>query len=356
MASNLGVGLIGANAERGWAQLAHVPSIQTLDGLELVAVATRRQESADAAAAAFGAREAYGDPQDLIKNPDVDIVTVATTVPSHHELIIAALRAGKHVITEWPVAPNVAETAEIASLAEATGCRVAVGLQGRLSPATVEARRRIDRGDIGEILYATVHSAVAGFGAVIDESTLSLEDPDTAMNLPTIMGGHSLDLATHLAGELTSQSVLTSIQYPEIAVDGSSVTHQRTIADHILVHGRLGGGAALAAEIVGGRPADEAVFRLDVVGRDGVITLSGGGPVGFQAAPLALAVNGENVDVEQGELASLPAIAVNTAGVYAALRDDVHNGTDTAPGPQDAVRLARLVEVITTTKAEPVRG
>jgi predicted dehydrogenase len=351
----LGVGLIGGNAERGWARAAHVPAIQALAGLDLVAVATRRQESADAAAAAFGAREAYGDALDVIGSEDVDIVAVASTVSSHHELIIAAMNAGKHVITEWPVAMTVDETAEIARLADATGCRVAVGLQGRVSPATIEALRLISRGEIGGILYARVYSAVAGFGGVADESALYLEDPATGMNLPTIMGGHTLDIATYLAGELTSCSVLTSIQYPTVAVDGSAKTHLRTIADHILVQGRLAGGGALAAEIVGGRPVDEAVFRLEVVGRDGVITLSGGGPSGFQAGILALAVDGENVELDLGERAALPPQAVNTAGVYAALRDDVRDGTDTAPAPRDAVRLQRLVEVIEATRAEAVQ-
>jgi predicted dehydrogenase len=354
MSSTLGVGLIGANAERGWARTAHVPAIASLAGLELVAVATRRQESAAAAAAAFDAREAYGDPLDLIGNADVDIVAVATTVSSHHELIIAALNAGKHVITEWPVASTVEETTEIARLADATGCHVAVGLQARTSPATVETLRLISRGDIGGILYATVHSAVARFGGVADESALYLEDPATGMNLPTIMGGHTLDIATHLAGELTSCSALTSIQYPTVSVNGSTKTHPRTIADHILVQGRLAGGGALAAEIIGGRPEDEAVFRLDVVGRDGEITLSGGGPSGFQTGMLALAVNGENVELDLGERASLPPEAVNTAGVYAALRDDVRDGTDTAPAPRDAVRLQRLVEVIKAAGAEAV--
>ena len=344
MTNNLRVGLIGVNAERGWARLAHVPAIETLAGLELAAVATRKQESADAAAAAFGVAKAYGDTAALLEDPDIDVVSVTSTVSSHHALIVAALNAGKHVVTEWPVAMTSAETEEIARLADSTGRRVAVGLQGRMHPASVEARQRITRGDIGRILYATVHSAVAGFGPVIDESTLYLEDPDVGMNLPTIVAGHTLDLATLLAGELSSYSVLTSIQYPTLTIDGSSEAHRRTIADHVLVHGRLGGGGALAAEMVGGRPLAEALFRLDVVGEDGTITVSGGGPVGFQAAPLRLAVDGNPVDVDAGELAALPPEAMNTAGVYAALRDDVRDGTSTAPDAHDAVRLAHLID------------
>ena len=344
MTTNLKIGLIGVNAERGWARVAHVPAIQQLAGLELAAVATRSQQSANAAAAAFGVPKAFGDPADLIRDPDVDVVSVVSTVPSHFALIVAALEAGKHVVTEWPVALSAAQTEEIAGFAMDSGRRLAVGLQGRMHPASVTARRLISRGDLGRILFATAHSAVAGFGPVIDESTRYLEDPATGMNLPTIVGGHTLDLATWLAGDLTGCSALTTIQYPTLTVGDQANALQRSIADHVLVHGRLSGGGALAAEMIGGRPPAEAVFRLTVVGEDGTMTLSGGGPVGFQAAPLSLTVNGERVDVDGGELTALPREATNTGGVYAALRDDVRDGTSTAPGPDDAVRLARLVE------------
>jgi len=352
MSANLRIGLIGVNAGRGWARLAHVPAITSLAGLELAAVATRRQESADAAAAAFGVGKAYGDTAALLKDPDVDVVSVTSTVPSHHALIVAALDAGKHVVTEWPVAMTVAQTEEIARLADETGRRVAVGLQGRMHPASVTARRMIVRGDIGRILYATTHSAVAGFGPVVDEATLYLEDPDVGMNLPTIVAGHTLDLATLLAGELVSFTALTTIQYPTLTVAETSKTLQRSVPDHVLVQGRLSSGGALAAEMVGGRPPAEAVFRLEVVGEGGTIVVSGGGPVGFQAAPLRLAVNGEAVDVDAGELAALPAEAMNTAAVYAALRDDLRNGTRTAPDARDAVRLAHLVDGVLASASD----
>ena len=57
----LRVGIIGANAERGWARESHVPAVQKLDGMELAAVANKGQAAAEAAAKAFGAAKAYGD-------------------------------------------------------------------------------------------------------------------------------------------------------------------------------------------------------------------------------------------------------------------------------------------------------
>lgn len=62
MAQALRVGMIGVNAERGWAREGHVPAVQALEGLDLVAVATRHQDSADAAASATGAARATATP------------------------------------------------------------------------------------------------------------------------------------------------------------------------------------------------------------------------------------------------------------------------------------------------------
>ena len=118
MAKALGVGIIGASAERGWAKLAHVPAIQQLAGLEVAAVASGSQAKADAAAKAFGAKSGYADGKDLIHDPTVDIVTIAVKVPDHRELVLAALGAGKHIYCEWPLGRNLAETEELARAAQ----------------------------------------------------------------------------------------------------------------------------------------------------------------------------------------------------------------------------------------------
>jgi predicted dehydrogenase len=62
---------------QGWARDAHIPAVQALAGLELAAVASKGQTSADAARTAFGVDRAYGDAADLIADPRIDIVTVA---------------------------------------------------------------------------------------------------------------------------------------------------------------------------------------------------------------------------------------------------------------------------------------
>src|SRR4051812_23646545 len=93
VAGRIGVGVIGANPDRGWAARAHLPSIAASREFALTAVATTRRDSAEAARRRFGARHAFTDPGALVAHPDVDLVVVTVKVPVHVELVTAALDA-----------------------------------------------------------------------------------------------------------------------------------------------------------------------------------------------------------------------------------------------------------------------
>ena len=71
------VGIVGANAQRGFASIAHIPALKALPDFELVAVCTTHQASAEAAAQQYGARLAFSDPVAMAAHPDVDLVTVS---------------------------------------------------------------------------------------------------------------------------------------------------------------------------------------------------------------------------------------------------------------------------------------
>ncbi len=352
MAKVLRVGIIGVSPERGWARESHVPAVQAVAGLDLAAVATRDQETADAAAAAFDVARAYGDPAALIADPDIDIVTVAAPVPAHRDLILAALQAGKHVVTEWPVTTSVEQTEEIAEIADESGLHTAVGLQARVNPAALRALELIEAGAIGRVLSASVYSSTAGFGRQVAEANLYLEKPESGMNLMTIQTAHTVDFATMLVGPLSSLAALTTIQYPELDVGEPPVSYRRTIADHVLLHGRLADGGALAVQVAGGRPVGDTPFRMDVVGEDGVLRIEGGAPRGFQSGVLGLSLNGETVEIDGGKLAALPDSVVNVARVYATLRDDIAGDTSDAPDFGRAVRVAHLVDDILAAAAD----
>ena len=142
----LKLAIAGANPERGWARDTHIPALSAIPGIELYAVSARTQEIADAAAAAFGARKAYGDSLEMARDPDVDVVAVLVKVPEHRAIVLAALAAGKHVYCEWPLARDSEEAEELAAAARAAGTHVAIGLQGANSIAVRHAAKLVARG------------------------------------------------------------------------------------------------------------------------------------------------------------------------------------------------------------------
>jgi predicted dehydrogenase len=271
----LRVGIIGASAEGGWAREGHVPAVQGLAGLELVAVATNSQKTADAAAKAFGVPGAYGSGRELIRAGGIDLVTVATRVTDHRELVLAAIDAGLHVYSEWPLGRGVAEAEEMAAAARRAGIHAAIGLQLRGSPVVRRARDLIASGALGRVLSVSTYAATAGFGPDVPAPSLYLEDPANFANLVTIQGAHTIDLAIALAGALGEASALATAQYPEINPDGER--RQRVTFDHLLVQGRLAAGGTVSAEVAGGRPP-ATPFHLEVVGERGILRLDGGAP------------------------------------------------------------------------------
>lgn len=337
----LQVGIIGASATGGWAKESHVPAVQLLPGLELAAVATNSQPTADAAAQAFGAKAAYGHAAGLLRDPAIDLVVVAVKVPDHRALVLGALAAGKHVYCEWPLGRHLAEAEELAAAASRAGVHTAIGLQARRSPAALRARELLAAGTLGRLLSARLYATTVAFGPRVPAGSAFWEDAGNGATLLTIHGGHALDIAIALLGELTDIAALTTTQYPEVRV-GDAPPQTRSTTDHLLAHARFAGGRALGVEVAGGRPPGSP-FYLEIIGEEGTLTLEATAPRGFQSGRLRLNLNGNPEPVDDTALGALPDAALNVAGVYAALRDDIAHGTTTVPGFEHAVRLTRLL-------------
>jgi predicted dehydrogenase len=149
--SPIGVGIIGASPDRGWAATAHVPALAALPEYDLRAVATSRPESARRASDLWGI-DGFDDPQQLIEHPDVDLVVVAVKVPEHHALIDQAVAAGKMVFSEWPLGVDLAQAEDLAERAVAAGTPTAVGLQARFAPAISTMQELVEKGYLGRVV------------------------------------------------------------------------------------------------------------------------------------------------------------------------------------------------------------
>jgi predicted dehydrogenase len=143
MSHSLGVGVIGA----GFIGRVHARSAR-LAGGRLVGIVGSSPERSRDLAAELGASLVFSSAEALIAHPDVDLVHICTPNHLHVPLAEAALRAGKHVICEKPVALDAASAARVAGLAETAGL---VPFVYRFYPTVREARERVKRGDLGAV-------------------------------------------------------------------------------------------------------------------------------------------------------------------------------------------------------------
>src|SRR2546422_8890617 len=127
--STLGVGIIGVSPVRGWAATARIPALRALPNYEIRALSAHSAESARNAGEVSGVSAAFSDHEQLVTQPDIDVVAVAVKVPHHRELVAAALVAGKAVYCEWPLGRDLDDARAMAARAAEQRVRTVVGLQ-----------------------------------------------------------------------------------------------------------------------------------------------------------------------------------------------------------------------------------
>ncbi len=148
----LRVGIIGA----GTISTAHARSLQAIAGARLVGFADVAPAAAEAQAQAFGVR-AFKDVQRLLS--EVDAVTICTPVETHACLAIEALLAGKHVLTEKPMAPSLAECDQMMAAAERGSAQLSVVYQNRFNRYANRLKWLMDNGRLGRQVFSILNQA-----------------------------------------------------------------------------------------------------------------------------------------------------------------------------------------------------
>ncbi|MES1955088.1 Gfo/Idh/MocA family protein [Salinisphaera hydrothermalis] len=160
MTNSLRFGVIGAGF-MGKAHALAIHSVGAVFGLDTRPVAdmiaTRSDASAQRAATRLGFARHTGDWRQLVRDPDIDVVTVCAPLP-HREMVLEAIAHGKHVLCEKPLGATTDEAVEMQAAAERAGVVCMVGLNYPKTPASQFARQLIAEGALGEIVsFRCVH-------------------------------------------------------------------------------------------------------------------------------------------------------------------------------------------------------
>ncbi len=323
--STLGVGIIGVSPVWGWAATAHIPALRALPNYEIRALSARSAESARAVGQAFGVSAVFSDHQQLVIQPDIDVVAVTVKVPHHRELVSAALAAGKSVYCEWPLGRDLDDALAMAALAAAHGVRTVVGLQARQAPAIEFVQQLLRDGYVGEVLSTTM-VGVSIAGDVLVRPNAYMLDKTNGANLLQIVKTAADQIA--VIGTLTSGAT-ASIHIREAVAGGTGFLWEINGTDGTL---RITADAALPE-----------IFPLTVAGAQGRNE-----PVEL-AVPTALTQKWPSLTSLEGTP------AFNVARAYAAFAADIDNRTHTVPDFAAAVRRHEVIAAIERSAASGKR-
>jgi predicted dehydrogenase len=357
MANKIRLGFVGANVRSMWASQSHFPALLASPDVELTAVCTTRPETAEEAREAFGSKLAFSDWREMVQSPEIDAVAVVVRVPEHYGPTRAALEAGKHVYTEWPLGRSTAEAEELAEIARSSGLQTVVGLQSRVSPTLLYVKELFETGYLGEPLSINVSGFRVNQSAMPSTRTWQA-DPSAGANTLTIAFGHVVDALRFVAGDFTRVRTLVKVQTPQWHETDTGRTVEVTSPDTVLVSGALASGAVASVHVAAVAWAGSG-FRMEIYGRDGTLVVTGsvssqrGETLRLRGARgtnelTALEVPDRFVFVPDDFPRGDP---FNVGQMYRLFADGIRTGRSSAPSFDTAVGLHRFLDSVVESSA-----
>lgn len=180
------------------ARLGHIPGLQKVGGVEVVALCDRAEDRAGALAREMGIPRVYANFTEMVGKEDLDAVTLGVPNALHAPMAIEALEAGLHVFCEKPLAISTEEGGAMLAAAQRSGRTLAMNMQQRTRPEYAGVRRLFAEGSLGEVRYVNARwfrrSGIPGFGSWFTRRELA--GGGVLMDI----GVHMLDVALWMLG------------------------------------------------------------------------------------------------------------------------------------------------------------
>ena len=179
----IGVGAMGEN---------HVRVYHKIEEANLVAVSDVSERALKKIEKKYGAK-GYTEYSELLENPEIEVVSVCVPTTFHHNVVMEAIKNGKHVLVEKPIAFTLEEAEEMIAAAKEAGVLLATGHVERFNPAVRKAKELVDDGVIGDI--------VSAFAKRVGPLPPRIKDVGVAIDLAI----HDLDIMNYLFDEEVTQ-------------------------------------------------------------------------------------------------------------------------------------------------------
>ncbi len=283
------IGILGA----GFISNYHITGFRQA-GAEVVALCGRRRDVVRSKAARHGIPYACTDPEAVLRRDDVDVIVIATPDSTHEALALAAMRAGKPVLIQKPMARTGAECRRILDAARQTGVAVFVSFMHRYFEEVDAVRELLEGGTLGSLHSVRQRNATPG----ADWAAWFYRRQETGGGVVLQLGTHGIDLLRYLFGEIEAVWATTATVCPErVLADGTVVRPDNE--DLAVAVYRFASGLRAVHEMSYTEVAGTDRFRMEIYGERGTVWLR------TERGRLAMAIRGDG-DVMPWSVPNLP--------------------------------------------------
>ena len=231
--------------------------------VKLVGVCSGHLANACLARDELGYEFATDNYQEILDRSDIDVVNICTPNNLHHEMILAAIAAGKNIYCDKPLTVNSSQAAEIIDALEGRSLIHQVALQNRFFPATMRARQLVEEGRIGKVMSFRAVYLHAGSVNPGLPTGWKLDARTSGGGVLLDLGSHVLDLIYFLLGEFSQVIARSRVIYPQ-RPDQSGKLQDIQAEDSILVLAEMKDGSqgSIEASKVATGINDELRFEI----------------------------------------------------------------------------------------------
>lgn len=327
-------GVIGAG---GIADRRTIPGMMLCDNAELVAVMEINMELAEKARAKWNCKRAYDNEADLLADPEIDAVYIASPVVCHARQAMAAADAGKHILIEKPLALTAEEGEQVVRYCEEKGVKMAVGLMMRFGTHVQEMKKAIAENKIGRV--------VSGY------AQFTCWYPDMPGNWRQSKknggGGCLMDMGVHC---IDLMQYITGSKVKEVMALNDTLSFQYEVEDTSTVLLRMENGSQCVVQSNFNVPDAAAKWRLEFFGEQGrllgdnIIGQIDGGTLDA----MFLDKQGDYNAQQDTNVASAQSAEVEFGNMYAreieSFSNSLLNGTPVEVPASEAVYVQRVME------------
>jgi predicted dehydrogenase len=345
----IGIGIFGY----GFIANAHLAGLRRIPEAHVLAVTGPNHGRAESFASTWGIDHVTTDRDELLDLPGLDAVIVDSPDGTHHDIVVAAANAGKHIFCEKPLANSLVEAQSMADAVARAGVRSCMGYSNRWNPAFVHVRDMIHAGTLGTIHHVHAQAFNHGLVAARPRFTWRTDANRAKAGIVGDLGAHMIDLIRFLAGDFTDVCASLRTFTPTVYDPASGTAHPHRLDDDSLALFHLASGAqgTLSLSKLGWVHDDYPVGhrQLLIDGAVGGIAFQNGESYLFRGGPPEKLPG----DVRQDDSGDhLAFIASGTEKIMRTFLRSIDEGVDVGPTVVDGLRCQEVIDAMQRSSRE----